>query len=50
MGMEQMGQDVQTFLLTTPLLPPLPNAEPPQPAHLGADGRGRPDLLLPVTL
>lgn len=27
-----------------------PHTEPPEPAHLGADGRGRPHLLLPVTL
>lgn len=33
-----------------PILPCPPHAGPPQPAHLGADGRGRPDLLLSVAL
>lgn len=49
--MEPLGWDVQTFLLTThPVLPSRPNSEPAQPAHMGADGRGCPDLLLPVAL
>lgn len=53
----RMGQ-LGRILLTPPPLPAPPhpvlssraNSGPPQLAHLGADGRGRPDLLLPVAL